>query len=281
MEDITPELLSKIKKAFKAAIEKNKKITVLYERIRDGTATYQEANEFAIEIGESLAEAFKNHLSADILPDGRMYYNIASRIIPETLQHNHELITEVAAKIQEDLNKRAGIGIKAIKPELNEDRIKGLVEKVSNAEDYNDVAWVLDEPIVNFSQSIVDDFIRENVEFQGAAGMRPKIIRTTVGKCCEWCEKLSGTYSYPNIRKDIYRRHERCRCIVTYDPDKGKDIQNVHTKRWQEREKIEARKKIGIIQEKKESPEARQQRVMRENGLSREAQRLAHPKIHR
>ena len=154
MEDITPELLSKIKKAFKAAIEKNKKITVLYERIRDGTATYQEANEFAIEIGESLAEAFKNHLSADILPDGRMYYNIASRIIPETLQHNHELITEVAAKIQEDLNKSAGIGIKAIKPELNEDRIKGLVEKVSNAEDYNDVAWVLNEPIVNFPKAL-------------------------------------------------------------------------------------------------------------------------------
>ena len=222
MEDITPELLSKIEKAFKAAIEKNKKITVLHERIRDGTATYQEANEFAIAIGESLAEAFKNHLSADILPDGRMYYNIASRIIPETLQHNHELITEVAAKIQEDLNKRAGIGIKAIKPELNEDRIKGLVEKVSNAEDYNDVAWVLDEPIVNFSQSIVDDFIRENVEFQGAAGMRPKIVRTAVGKCCEWCQKLAGTYSYPNIRKDIYQRHERCRCTVTYDPDKGK-----------------------------------------------------------
>ena len=64
-----------------------------------------------------------------------MYYNIASRIIPETLQHNHELITEVTAKIQEDLNKRAGIGIKAIKPELNEDRIKGLIEKVSNVED--------------------------------------------------------------------------------------------------------------------------------------------------
>lgn len=251
MEDITPELLSKIEKAFKAAIEKNKKITVLYERIRDGTATYQEANEFAIEIGESLAEAFKNHLSADILPDGRMYYNIASRIIPETLQHNHELITEVAAKIQEDLNKRAGIGIKAIKPELNEDRIKGLVEKVSNAEDYNDVAWVLDEPIVNFSQSIVDDFIRENVEFQGAAGMRPKIIRTTVGKCCEWCEKLSGTYSYPNIRKDIYRRHERCRCIVTYDPDKGKDIQNVHTKRWQEREKKRQERKLVLARRKK------------------------------
>lgn len=281
MEDITPALLSQIKEAFEAAIKKNKKITVLYERIRDGTATYQEANEFAIEVGGSLAEVFKNNLNADLLPDGRMYYNIASRIIPETLRRNHELITEVSTKVQEDLNKRVGIGIKAIRPELNEDRIKGLVEKVSNAEDYNAVAWVLDEPIVNFSQSVVDDFIRENVEFQGAAGIQPKIIRTAVGKCCEWCQKLAGAYSYPNVPKDIYRRHERCRCTVTYDPGTGKKRQNVHTKSWRGREKIEARKMIGINQKERESPEARQQRVIRENGLSREAQSLAHPKIHR
>lgn len=281
MEDITPALLLQIKEAFEAAIKKNKKIAVLYERIRDGTATYQEANEFAIEVGESLAEVFKNNLNADLLPDGRMYYNIASRIIPEALRRNHELITEVSTKVQEDLNKRVGIGIKAIRPKLNEDRIKGLVEKVSNAEDYNAVAWVLDEPIVNFSQSVVDDFIRENVEFQGTAGIQPKIIRTAVGKCCEWCQKLAGAYSYPNVPKDIYRRHERCRCTVTYDPGTGKKRQNVHTKSWQGREKIEARKMIGINQKERESPEARQQRVIRENGLSREAQSLAHPKIHR
>ena len=69
-------------------------------------------------------------------------------------------------QIQTSLNKSSRIGIKAIKPELNQDRILGIVNKVSEAEAYDDVAWVLDEPIVNFSQSIVDDSIKANAEFQ-------------------------------------------------------------------------------------------------------------------
>lgn len=76
------------------------------------------------------------------------------------------MITDVTEQIQTSLNKSSRIGIKVIKPELNQDRILGIVNKVSEAEAYDDVAWVLDEPIVNFSQSIVDDSIKANAEFQ-------------------------------------------------------------------------------------------------------------------
>lgn len=281
MEDITPELLSEIEKEFDSAMKNNRKITELYEKVRDGTATYREANDFAIEVGESLAAAFKRSLSSDVLPDGKMYYNIANRIIPETLQHNYELISEAATQVQEALNSHAGISIKAIKPELNTDRINGLVEKVSDAERYDEVAWVLDEPVVNFSQSIVDDYIRKNADFQGKAGMRPKVIRTAVGKGCEWCQKMAGTYDYPNVPHDIYRRHERCRCTVEYEPGSGKR-QNVHTKEWKsagEYDKIEKRKKIRAGHQNAESPKAREARIDQENALGLAEQISAHPKM--
>ncbi|PKK40388.1 hypothetical protein ABB02_00374 [Clostridiaceae bacterium JG1575] len=66
---------------------------------------------------------------------------------------------------QEALNKKAKIGIKPIKPALNQDRIDGLIEKNVEAEQYDDAAWALNEPIVNFAQSIVDDSAKANADF--------------------------------------------------------------------------------------------------------------------
>lgn len=83
----------------------------------------------------------------------------------------------------------------------------------------------------------------------GKAGLQPRIIRKATGTCCEWCKNLAGTYDYPVENEDVYRRHERCRCTVDYDPGGAKRFQDVHTKEWktaEERAKVEARKTLGI-----------------------------------
>lgn len=249
MEDIAPKLLEKIQQDFQTRFDKSQIIASLYARVRDGTATYIEAHEYAIEVGNILAEAYQNNLSSSVLPDGRLYYNIAKRIIEPTMVNNYDLITEVTQQVQTTLNQNANIGIKAIKPELNQDRIEGIIDKVSDAIDFEEIAWLFDEPIKNFSQSIVDDSIRVNAEFQAKAGLTPIIIRKVAGNCCDWCKAVEGTYTYPDdVPKDVYRRHQRCRCVVDYNPGKGK-IQNVHTKQWrseEESDKIEARKTIGV-----------------------------------
>lgn len=251
MNDIALELLKKIQMDFDAAFDKSDVIKKLYAKIRDGTATYIDANEFAVEVGDILTRAYKRHISADVLPDGRMYYNIAERVIGTTMKGNYVLISSVASQIQEALNKAAKIGIKPVAPELNQDRIDGIVNKVSSAENYEDVEWVLDEPIKTFSQSIVDDSIRANAEFHAKAGMQPVIVRKIAGNCCEWCKAVAGTYKYPDeVPKDVYRRHQRCRCTVDYVPKNGK-VQNVHSKQWKcegESDKIETRKKVGLGQ---------------------------------
>ena len=48
---------------------------------------------------------------------------------------------------------------------------------------------MLKEPLVNFGQSIVDEAVRSNADFQYKAGLSPKIVRTSTGNCCEWCDK--------------------------------------------------------------------------------------------
>jgi hypothetical protein len=66
--------------------------------------------------------------------------------------------------------------------------------------------------------------------------MRPRIIRASVGGCCKWCNDVAGVYEYPNVPKDVFRRHRYCRCIVEYDPGDGSKRKNVHTKRISESE---------------------------------------------
>lgn len=233
MTDIAPKLFKEIKSDFLEKFDSDKTITAIYKKIDGGNATYKEVNEFAIRCGELLSGSFRECISSDILPDGRMYYNIADRIIRPMLENNYEIVSDVCKNVQNTLNKKAGIGIKAVTPEMNQDRVKGIIDIVSGKEKYDDIAYMLDEPIVNFTQSVVDDSIHANADFQYKAGMNPKIIRKSNGHCCKWCNKLAGIYNYEDVSdtgNNVFRRHNRCRCTVEYDPGKGK-VQNVHTKK--------------------------------------------------
>lgn len=278
MEDIAPKLLKKIQDDFKNKFDNSKIIRELYRKVEQGNVTYKEANEFAIEVGELLSGSFKKNLSSSVLPDGRMYYNIADRIIRDTLGNNYELVADISAKIQEILNKKAGIGIKAIKPKINEDKVRGIVDIVSGKEKYDDIAYMLGEPVINFSQSVVNDAVRENADFQYKAGLSPKIIRTSTGKCCEWCDKLAGIYDYEAVSdtgNNVFRRHKYCRCLVEYAPGDGKR-QNVHTKQW--RKETKRRIENSFTQSKERNKKTKEQAQALQEKLSKEVKRLSNLK---
>jgi hypothetical protein len=246
--DVLPKLLQEVKNEFELAFGESEIIRNAFATLKAKKATYKTANEFAIEIGEILSKALGASISADKLPNGKMYYNIAQRLLTDVLGRNHELVSGYASDVQKNLNSEAKIGLTAQVPELNQDRIDGLVNRLASEESFDDVKWLLDDPIVNFSQSIVDDSIRKNVEFHHKVGLSPKIVRRVVGHPCKWCKSLEGSYNYPEVPKNIYRRHGNCRCTVDYHPGNGKK-QNVHTKSWAESQKsakIEVLKGVGL-----------------------------------
>ena len=284
MKDIMPELLEKIESDFKKRFDKSKKVADFYKKIRDGTATYKDAHAFAIEISEILTKSYMDHLSAATLPDGKMYYNIANRIIPKTLKKNYNLACEAGKKVQENINQKHGIGIKAVKPEMNEDRVKGIVDIVSGKDDFDDIAYMLKEPVTNFTQSVIDDVVRENADFQYLSGLDPVIVRTSAGKCCEWCDKLVGIYDYSKVSdtgNPVFRRHKGCKCIVEFE--KIGKRQNVHTKRWRnvtERDKMKKiGKKVRINKRSIETPMEKENRIKRKNGLGLAERIVRHPKM--
>ncbi|WP_455936806.1 hypothetical protein [Gemella morbillorum] len=183
--------------------------------------TYKDVNDYAIAVGEALSNAFKTHIDNN---------DFIEEILNDRLKENHRLITNKGKFVQESLNKQAKIGLATQIPDVNQSRIDGLVGRLIS-EDFEKSKWFLDSPIVNFSQAVVDDMVRKNAEFHFNVGMSPKIIREETGKCCKWCKNLAGTYSYPDVPKDVYRRHENCKCTVDYIPKKGVR-QNVHTKQF-------------------------------------------------
>lgn len=253
MKDIAPELLEKIKNDFEEILNKNLRVKELEKKLAKGKTTYSEANEYSIEVGKALSQSFKNNLSSEILPDGKMYYNIADRIIQDRLKNNHKLISKFSKETQTQLNKKAGLNIQGVEPEINQNRIDGIVNRISEEEKYDDIKWILDEPVINFSQSIVDETINANVKLHHKLGLQPKIVRTSTGKCCDWCSEVVGIYRYPDeVPDEIYKRHRYCRCKVDYHPGDGK-IQNVHSKKWYDPEKDDKIKQRKILSEKESS----------------------------
>lgn len=232
MQDIVPDLLDAIRRDYKQRLNSSATVKQIQSMIEAGTATYAEANEYAIEVGNLLAEVFKVYIRGDVLPDGRMYYNIAQRILQPTMSDNYELVATAAQQVQTSLNHASGLGLRGLKADLNQDRIDGIINRLASEESYDKVAWLLDDPVVTASQSIVDDTVRKNAQFQSDAGLRPKIIRRAEPNCCKWCSNLDGEYDYAAVKSgsDVFRRHANCRCTVEYVPGSGKRI-NAYTHR--------------------------------------------------
>jgi hypothetical protein len=139
------------------------------------------------------------------------------------------------------------------------------------------------EPIVNNSEAFADDYIRANADFRAKAGLRTKITRRVANNCCDWCAAMAGTWIYGSEPSDIYRRHEFCRCTVTYQSDKTS--QNVWSKRkWETPkedilERLRATTKSGLTPQERQSQIEQLQRdadiarFMTETGYTRETAR--------
>lgn len=189
---------------------------------------YLEANSYAEKVGELLSRTLKRHITVDVLEDGRLSVDMAGTVIGGALSEDYKIVNTAVRKMQKLLNRKSGVGLNAVDVPINQDKILGLVKKISGS-DFESVKWLLDEPVKLFTMGVVDDNAKANMEFQSKSGLEPHIVRTLSGGCCEWCEEIAGTYSYP-CSDDVYRRHERCRCTVEFVSDKGK--QDVWSKQW-------------------------------------------------
>lgn len=230
------QLEALIRAEFEAALENNSSVLECLEAIKRRTADFKDAAQYCDEIGKICSDAFRKFLNGQYLTDAEFTYELAKGTVEPMLKTVSQMGADVAADIQQLLNDKAGIGLAAQRAEFNAGAASDLAKKAADVvaeEGLEQAQWVLDEPVKTFSRKVADVTVQKNVEFQAKAGLNPRIRRTMVGGCCDWCQHLAGTFDYGDEPDDIYRRHQRCRCLVEFFPGDGRR-QNVHSKVWSE-----------------------------------------------
>ncbi len=242
--DIVPMLNDRISIAFDRNLDKYlPDRTKLSTRIRDGTATLKDGHRYSVAVGRSLSDALQEVMVPDVLPDRRIYYNIATRTVIPQLQKTHQLVNEIDAEIQKALDGKMNIGIQPVMADFPYERVKGLVDMMTaDGISYEEAAKWLEEPIVNNTEAFHDDFIKKNAEFRESVGLKAVIIREASSNCCDWCADLAGTWDYRSAPKGVFQRHMYCRCDVTYQTEKKS--QNVWNKKIWESTDEEISKRI-------------------------------------
>lgn len=245
---VADELIENVNTAFTNNCIKDTSLRGLTSKLEQGTAIYEDAYKYADSIGSARAKAFQSQISSEVLPGGGFDYETASSLMRDSLGADFDMVSEYAQGVQELVNGRNDINLKALQADENIDRIEGFVKRLASEAVYDDVKWLLDEPIVTHAQSVVDDTIKKNAEFQYKAGLEAKVTRHAAPRCCDWCNDIEGDYTYPGVDGRVFQRHDRCKCTVDYNGRKltaynsGK---NSHSFRDQgEQDQIEGRKKI-------------------------------------
>lgn len=128
--DIVPELYEQIKAEFEKNIKGSRQIQDILKRLEEENATGEDVANFSKLAGECAAAALESGLTPEALPDGRLYWNIASRIIEPILKEVHKLVINAAVKQWESNDKKSGIGMKAVKIGFPEGRVKDLINKI-------------------------------------------------------------------------------------------------------------------------------------------------------
>ena len=228
MDDIVPGLYQNIKKQFDGLVSSDMEIQTILNRQKE--STFADLYPLSERMGGYASSSLIDNYMAGELPDDTLYWNILERTMMPIMEDVHDIDNQMASAVQLLQDKDTGIGINPQKTEFPKDRIKDVMNKLTTLTDdegrmdLKKAESIIKRSLENISNSMIDDYIRKNAEFRYNAGLSAKIVRTSTGHCCKWCDKVAGIYRYPDVPKDIYRRHDNCRCRIEYVSGKKRDV---------------------------------------------------------
>lgn len=208
--------------AYMANVAASRRIGNVNAKIKAGAATHIDTHTVAAEYGAAASRALLEVLTPDAVGDV-MERELAMLAVDPVLRANYEAVSEAGTAIQTTLYKRAGFGLTAQRPPIDENRLDGLIEKLTEGEYVNTLRF-LGEPVSNFTEHVADALVRANAAFQSRAGFEPYVTRILAPGCCEWCEEMGGKYAYNSQPDGLWRRHEHCHCVMDYNPGDTRQI---------------------------------------------------------
>lgn len=239
------EFLEELEKEFQKRYKSDKKIQALVKALESGNVTAEDAFEFSKQVGNLRKLILHEYITEEHLTMGYMQYTDAKALFDDVLYKNYELIDKYCKDAFTAVNKNAGVALKGVSASYSQEKTDGIIQK-AKSELYETVRDEVEEAVSTNAKSYYDSSCRTNAKFQYESGLRPKLIRTAVGKTCKWCSEIAGTYDYYEVSdtgNDVFRRHANCDCIVVYRPQKGR-YQDVYTKQWTKEEETKRLERI-------------------------------------
>ena len=236
-------LSDKIKSDLVKLSKSDKHLQSIIKRLESGNANLADVDDFAQATGTVLKKVFEKSITES--PKAFTDEQLIAEILGDIFGDNYELINSVAENIQKQLDKVAGIGIKPQRADFPSERIENLA-KVTAQKDLTDKTSLSEftASVENINGSIFTDYVKTNADFRSKAGLKVYVIRSDHSKCCAWCSKLAGKYVYPDVPKDIWRRHKRCTCEITYVNEKAGTYDQISYSDVQNGKEIETRKQV-------------------------------------
>ena len=206
--------VNQILRAYGKQLRKNVRLNHLAENAWN----YNDAHDFASKAAELLCDVLKLYMDP-----ATVTYDDAVQIFTAVMKKNHEEVARVCAKAQNDMYKKAGVGLKALTPDFNADKARGLATVVTDTEEITDD--YIRTLIKNNSLAVVDDSIRVNAAAATNLGLAVHITRTydDVGlhngkDVCQWCMDRQGEWdNYQEaLAAGAFERHPGCGCMIDY-----------------------------------------------------------------
>ena len=201
-----------IKQQLLEGLSEHEELWEWIKRLDDGIGTYEEVSKIAEIVGDDIA--------------GKLASDYSEELLEAYMVAGHSIITEAGVQAQRNLNDAALIGIAPKTNKYPRSRVQALAEEIAQAEP-EAVADLVQSGVPTLTMGMVDAMVKYNADFQADAGLKPIIVRTWSGsygshdtKHTDWCHDLAGTYEYHKEPKNVYARHQGCRCRVEYFPNR-------------------------------------------------------------
>jgi hypothetical protein len=133
MNDIGLELQKSIETAFNERLAIDVVIKAIKLKVENGKATQRDVTMLCKRLGEIASKVLIENIKPEMMPNDKMYWNIAEKAIKPLMIQIHGIVNKVAAEVVEAERKTNGIHIKPIEPVFPEERIESLINNFVNA----------------------------------------------------------------------------------------------------------------------------------------------------
>lgn len=231
----TDAIVKKIARDFRANVNGSTNIRSLQKKLRDGVATYKDANKYAMEISKALDKALAANLTDGALTAAE-YKAVVAEALPSGLEATYGTVSDYTKEVQLIQNKKAGINLKAVVTKNDGTAIATTTQNAVKAADYSEASGAIKQDTMQFAQNITIRMMRDNAGFLKNVGYDIKVERiyddvglrrgTKYAEPCEFCINRAGEFDYDTaIRKEVFARHPGCGCTIIYNAEKGPQLQ--------------------------------------------------------